>query len=316
MRTVHSGAVPAIRTEWQNVCVPYRLSGFAFCLIAEVAAMSFETIEYNVDKYVATVSLNRPDRLNAITARLEQELLEAMRTADAADDVRIIVLTGNGRGFCAGADIELLHKITETDWVTADMGIKRGEFMPERPHETAPVDFQKTWSYFPSVSKPIIGAINGAAVGLGFVLQLYCDIRIASDTAKFGTAFTQRGLIAEYGVSWMLPRLIGLSNALDLLYSSRIIDANEAVNMGLVSRVVPHDELMGTVHQYAQMLATTVSPRSLQVVKRQVYNALFSNLGDAIEAANEEMFPSFQCDDFKEGVDHFVEKRAPRFTGQ
>ncbi len=278
--------------------------------------MSFETIEYNVEKYVATISLDRPDRLNAITNQLELELLEAMRTADAADDVRVIVLTGNGRGFCAGADIELLQKIMETDWVTADIGTKRAEFMPERPHDTAPVDFQKTWSYFPTISKPIIGAINGAAVGLGFVLQLYCDIRIASDMARFGTAFAQRGLIAEHGVSWLLPRLIGLSNALDLLYSARIIDADEALNMGLVSRVVPHDELMDTVRQYAQMLSTTVSPRSLQVMKRQVYNALFTDLGDAIETANDEMFPSFQCDDFKEGVAHFVEKRAPQFTGR
>ena len=278
--------------------------------------MSFETIEYNVEKYVATIRLNRPDRLNAITSQLEQELLEAMRTADVAEDVRVIVLTGNGRGFCAGADLELLQKITETDWATADVGVKRGEFMPERPHQTAPVDYQKTWSYFPAVSKPIIGAINGAAVGLGFVMPLYCDIRIASDTARFGTAFAQRGLIAEHGISWLLPRLIGLSNALDLLYSARIVDANEALNMGLVSRVVPHDELMDTVGQYARMLATTVSPRSLQVMKRQVYNALFTDLGEAIETANDEMFPSFQCDDFKEGVAHFVEKRPPRFTGR
>lgn len=278
--------------------------------------MSFETIEYNVEKYVATIRLNRPDRLNAITSQLEQELLEAMRTADVAEDVRVIVLTGNGRGFCAGADLELLQKITETDWATADVGVKRGEFMPERPHQMAPVDYQKTWSYFPAVSKPIIGAINGAAVGLGFVMPLYCDIRIASDTARFGTAFAQRGLIAEHGISWLLPRLIGLSNALDLLYSARIIDANEALNMGLVSRVVPHDELMDTVGQYARMLATTVSPRSLQVMKRQVYNALFTDLGEAIETANDEMFPSFQCDDFKEGVAHFVEKRPPRFTGR
>lgn len=278
--------------------------------------MSFETIEYNVEKYVATIRLNRPDRLNAITSQLEQELLEAVRTADVAEDVRVIVLTGNGRGFCAGADLELLQKITETDWAAADVGVKRGEFMPERPHQTAPVDYQKTWSYFPAVSKPIIGAINGAAVGLGFVMPLYCDIRIASDTARFGTAFAQRGLIAEHGISWLLPRLIGLSNALDLLYSARIIDANEALNMGLVSRVVPHDELMDTVGQYARMLATTVSPRSLQVMKRQVYNALFTDLGEAIETANDEMFPSFQCDDFKEGVAHFVEKRPPRFTGR
>ena len=277
--------------------------------------MSYETVEYSVDGHVATIALNRPDRLNAITDQMELELLEAMRTADVSEDVRVIILTGNGKGFCAGADIGLLQNVTQTDWATADIEEKRAEFMPERPHETAVSDFQKTWSYFPAISKPIIGAINGAAVGLGFVLQLYCDIRIASDKAKFGTAFAQRGLIAEHGVSWLLPRMVGVSNALDLLYSARIVKADEALTMGLISRVVPDDELMATVKEYAHMLATTVSPRSQQVMKKQIYEALFMNLGDAIESANDEMFASFQCDDFKEGVAHFVEKRAPQFTG-
>ncbi|MCH2203518.1 MAG: enoyl-CoA hydratase [Fuerstiella sp.] len=278
--------------------------------------MSFDTIDYSVDRHVATIALNRPDRLNAITKQLESELLEAMRLADVSSDVRVIVLTGNGRGFCAGADLELLQSVTETNWATANIDKTRREFMPERPHDSTPVDFQKTWSYFPAISKPIIGAINGAAVGLGFVLQLYCDIRFASDNARFGTAFAQRGLIAEHGISWLLPRITGLSHALDLLYSARIIDANEALNIGLVSRVIPHDNLMETTHQYAQMLATTVSPRSLKVMKKQIYQALFTDLGDAIETANEEMILSFQCDDFREGVAHFVEKRAPHFTGQ
>ncbi|MCH2211168.1 MAG: enoyl-CoA hydratase [Fuerstiella sp.] len=278
--------------------------------------MSFETIDYSVEQNVATIALNRPDRLNAITSRLESELLEAMHTADISNDVRVIILTGNGRGFCSGADLELLQNVTETNWATADIAAKRREFMPERPHNSAAADFQKTWSYFPAISKPIIGAINGAAVGLGFVLQLYCDIRFASDNARFGTAFAQRGLIAEHGISWLLPRMVGVSNALDLLYSARIIDANEALRIGLVSRVIPHDDLMGTTRQYAQMLATTVSPRSLQVMKKQIYQALFTDLGDAIDAANDEMILSFQCDDFREGVAHFVEKRQPRFTGQ
>jgi enoyl-CoA hydratase/carnithine racemase len=278
--------------------------------------MSYETIEYSVDQNVATICLNRPDRFNAITNQLELELLNAMQTAEGSGEVRVIILTGNGRGFCAGADMELLQAVTETDWATADIEAKRKEFMPERPHETASMDFQKTWSYFPAISKPIIGAINGAAVGLGFVLQLYCDIRIASDRARFGTAFAQRGLIAEHGVSWLLPRMVGVSNALDLLYSARLIEANEAHSMGLVSRVVPHAELKESVQQYAQMLATTVSPRSMQVMKKQVYNALFTDLGEAIESANDEMFLSFECDDFKEGVAHFVEKRDPKFTGK
>ena len=278
--------------------------------------MSYETVQYEVDNSVATVTLNRPDRLNAITNQLENELLDAMRTADLDDDVRVIVLTGAGKGFCAGADLELLQAVTETDWATADKGEMRQRLMPDRDFDDVPEDYNKTWSYFPALRKPVIGAINGAAVGLGFVLQLYCDIRIASDKAKFGTAFSQRGLVAEYGSAWLLPRLIGISNAFDMLYSSRLVKADEALQMGLVSRVVPADELMTTVQQYAEMLATTVSPRSMQVIKKQVYNGLLTNLGEAVDHASDEMLLSFGSEDFHEGVAHFMEKRAPQFTGR
>jgi len=277
--------------------------------------MNYETVQYEVNDHIAAVTLNRPDRLNAITHQLENDLLDAMRKADLDDDVRVIILTGAGKGFCAGADLELLQTVMEIDWATADRASLRKKIMPDRDFENTRPDFNKTWSYFPAIRKPIIGAINGAAVGLGFVLQLYCDIRIASDQAKFGTAFSQRGLIAEHGSSWLLPRLIGVSNAFDLLYSSRIIKADEALRMGLVSRVVPHDDLMRTVREYAAILATTVSPLSLRVIKKQVYNALITDLSEAIESANDEMLQSFESNDFKEGVAHFMEKRPPEFTG-
>jgi enoyl-CoA hydratase/carnithine racemase len=277
--------------------------------------MNYETVQYEVSDHTATVTLYRPDRFNAITSQLEIDLLNAMQKADLDDDVRVIILTGAGRGFCAGADLELLQTVMEIDWATADKASLRKKIMADRDFENTRPDFNKTWSYFPAIRKPIIGAINGAAVGLGFVLQLYCDIRIASDEAKFGTAFSQRGLIAEHGSSWLLPRLIGVSNAFDLLYSSRIIKADEALRMGLVSRVVPHDALMSTVREYAAHLAANVSPLSLRVIKKQVYNALISDLGEAIESANDEMLISFASKDFAEGVAHFIEKRAPKFTG-
>ena len=277
--------------------------------------MDYETILFEVDQLVATITLNRPDRMNAITRQMEDELLDAMQAAESSDDVRVIVLTGAGRGFCAGADLSLLAEATETDWPNLDRDEVNSRLFPPRPRGDAAGDFQTTYSYFPAVTKPIIGAINGAAVGLGFVLPLYCDIRIAGDKARFGTAFSQRGLIADHGVSWILPRLIGISNALDLLYSARVIDAEEALQMGLVSKVVPQEELLQQAQAYAAMLATTVSPRSMRVIKKQVYEALCGGLGEAIEAANGEMIASLQCEDFKEGVAHFVQRRPPQFTG-
>jgi enoyl-CoA hydratase/carnithine racemase len=166
------------------------------------------------------------------------------------------------------------------------------------------------------VPKPIIAALNGATAGLGLVVSLYCDLRIAADTAVFTTAFSRRGLIAEHGVSWMLPRLVGLQHALDLLLSARKITAAEALAMGLVAQVKPAATLQEDVRAYARELADLVSPRSLRVMKRQVWEAQFQSLAEATAVADEEMQKSFTAEDFKEGVAHFVEKRAPRFTGR
>ena len=177
-------------------------------------------------------------------------------------------------------------------------------------------DFRRTYSYLPSIAKPILAAINGPAAGLGLVIALYCDLRFASDQARFSTAFARRGLIAEHGLSWMLPRLVGVAHALDLIFSARLVDAAEARTMGLVNRVVPHDQLLEDVRGYAAELAHAVSPRSLRVMKRQVYNALFQTLGEAIDTANEEMLQSFASADFREGVAHFLEKRPANFLGR
>ena len=278
--------------------------------------MAYETILYDTSDFVATITLNRPDRLNALIKQLEEELLDALRSAEESDDVRVIVLTGAGRGFCAGADMKGLGDSSGGEWTESAQEDFLKNRLPPRPHDDTRSDFQKTYTYFPAIRKPMIAAINGASVGLGFVLPLYCDIRIASDRARFGTAFAQRGLVAEHGVSWILPRLVGVSNALDLLYSARLIGAEEALRMGLVSRVVEHDSLMDTVKEYANHLATMVSPRALSIMKKQVYNALFQTLEEATDFANREMVKSFATEDFKEGVAHFIEKRAPKFTGR
>jgi len=270
---------------------------------------------YAVNDRVATITLNRADKLNAWTALMDEEVRASLHQAEQDDSVRVIILTGAGRGFCAGADMALLGNIVQHGVGEQEKQVLRGAANGAARPGVRP-DFQKKYSYFPSIQKPVIAAINGPAVGLGFILAMYCDLRFASDAAKFGTAFARRGLIAEYGLAWLLPRLIGHAHALDLLLSARIIDAQEALRMGVVNRVIPQQQFLENVYAYARELANSVSPRSLRIIKNQVYNGLFQTLDEALTSATEEMVQSLQCEDFKEGVAHFVEKRAPAFTGR
>ena len=272
-----------------------------------------ETI-YRVADRVATLTLNRPDKLNAWTAVMEREVRAAMEEAERDENVRVIVLTGAGRGFCAGADMSLLSTVAEKGLDEARRA--QGLQPTSGSGEGARGNFQKKYSYFPAITKPVIAAINGPVVGLGLVIALYCDIRLASDTARFSTAFAQRGLIAEYGMAWMLPRLIGHSNALDLLFTARMIDAPEALRMGLVNQMLPRETFLESVQRYAADMASNVSPRSLRVIKRQVYDAMFQTLAEAFEISEQEMLASLKGEDFREGVAHFMEKRPPVFTGK
>jgi enoyl-CoA hydratase/carnithine racemase len=271
-----------------------------------------ETLYHLADR-VATITLNRPEKLNAWTAVMEREVRGAMVEAEHDENVRVVVLTGAGRGFCSGADISLLSSLAEKG--LDEMRRAQAEEPASGGASGVRSDFQKKYSYFPAVAKPVIAAINGPSVGLGLVIALYCDLRLASDTARFGTAFARRGLIAEYGMAWMLPRLVGHANTLDLLLSARMIDAAEAFRMGLVNQVLPQANFAEAVQNYAAEIASTVSPRSLRVIKRQVYDAMFQTLGESFVNAEREMLASLQCEDFKEGVAHFVEKRPPVFTG-
>src|SRR6202140_5528722 len=274
---------------------------------------------YNVANRVATITLNRPDKLNAWTALMESEVRSHMENAEQDDEVRVILLTGAGRGFCAGADMSLLSAVAERGLDHRDLDDRVSEQVLRdgaNRREGAAPDFQKKYSYFPAIAKPVIAAINGPVVGLGLVITLYCDLRLASDAARFSTAFAQRGLIAEYGMAWMLPRIVGLANALDLLFSARMIDAAGALRMSLVNQVFPRETFLENVQKCAADLASSVSPRSLRVIKRQVYDAMFQTLAESFESSEQEMLASLQSEDFREGVAHFIEKRAPVFTGK
>ena len=274
---------------------------------------NLETL-YQVAGRVATITLNRPDKLNAWTAVMESEVRAAIEEAEKDENVRVIVLTGAGRGFCAGADMSLLSSVAEKG---LDAARRAQATQPTGgSREAGRADFRKKYSYFPAVTKPVIAAINGPVVGLGLVIALYCDLRFASDNARFGTAFAQRGLIAEYGMAWMLPRLVGHANALDLLFTARMIDAAEALRMGLVNKIYPQEGFLESVQKFAMELAANVSPRSLRVIKRQVYEAMFETLVESFEVSEQEMLASLQSEDFKEGVAHFIEKRAPAFRGK
>jgi enoyl-CoA hydratase/carnithine racemase len=275
--------------------------------------MTTDEILYGVSDGIATITLNRPDKLNAWTATMEREVRTAIESAEGDDAVRVIILTGAGRGFCAGADMSLLSAVVEGG---VDARVREQATRAGGSREGVRADFQKKYSYFPAVTKPVIAAINGPVVGLGLVIALYCDIRFASDTARFGTAFSRRGLIAEYGLAWLLPRVVGLPNALDLLFSARMIDATEAQRMGLANAVFLADALQGKVREYARDLAANVSPRSMRVMKQQVYEGMFQTLGEAFELSEREMLASLQCEDFKEGVAHFLAKRPAAFTGK
>jgi enoyl-CoA hydratase/carnithine racemase len=270
--------------------------------------MNYQQILYSLDGATAVITLNRPERMNALTKVLEAELRDAIEKAGRDSEIRAIVLTGAGKGFCAGMDMDELEVLPPDD-------IQAEQWM--RPYDmNRRADYQTRYSYFPAAPKPIICAINGAAAGLGLVMALYSDFRIASQQAVFATAFAKRGLIAEHGIAWMLPRIVGHAHATDLLLTSRKVTAAEALAMGLVREVVPPGELLPNAMALARTLSTDVSPRSVRVMKRQLWEAPYQSLGEAVTLANSEMFTSLQSEDFKEGVAHFLERRPARFTGR
>jgi enoyl-CoA hydratase/carnithine racemase len=276
----------------------------------------FNSVKYDVRDAIATITLNRPERLNAWTPEMADEVRHAVGGAGNDPEVRVIVITGEGRGFCAGADMEALDK-------TADRGRSSGREVLYPDDVSFPAaagpgldgHYPGRFGYLYSCPKPVIAAINGPCAGIGLILTLYCDLRFAALEAKFTTAFAARGLIAEHGSAWLLPRLIGEANALDLLLSSRKFTGEHAAGIGLVNAALPAAGLMEHVRAVAGELASNASPRAMAVIKRQVRLACLQSFSDALTVADSEMTQSFGSDDFREGVKSFVERRAPRFAG-
>lgn len=251
------------------------------------------TVLYEVADGVAQITLNRPEALNAWTPELGRQYFDRLQEADDDIDVRAIVVTGAGRGFCAGADFEYLKEVE----------LHGAQAEPDPRPQTLTR----------SLRKPVIAAINGPCAGLGFVIAMMCDLRFAARGAKLTTAFARRGLIAEYGLSWVLPRIVGQSTALDLLLSGRTFLAEEARELGVVDRLTDPDQAVAEARAYAVELATYSSPASMAVIKRQLYTDLEQSLPNAVADALQHMEDSFERPDFREGVESFVERRAPEF---
>jgi enoyl-CoA hydratase/carnithine racemase len=248
-----------------------------------------------IEDEVALLTLNRPDRLNAWTEALQTRYFDLLDECAAREDVRAIVVTGAGRGFCAGADMQDLKTLSG------------GEVERAAREDSRPV------AYPLSISKPVIAAINGPCAGIGLVLAIMCDLRIAANGAKITTAFARRGLVAEHGISWMLPRLVGHARALDLLLSGRIVLGAEAAELGLVNRAVEDGQAAEAALAYARELARECSPASMAAIKRQVYADYDRTLPETVADANRLMLESFTAPDFAEGVQSFLERRSPHF---
>ena len=270
--------------------------------------MDLRTVRYVVADRVATVTLDRPERRNAWTGRMHEEYRHVLAEAETDEAVRVIVVTGAGDSFCVGADARALDKHVEAG--EYDSGIRADI---ARPGHGVRDEYDHAFAFHYGIAKPIIAAVNGAAAGVGLVLACYCDLRFAAAGVKLTTAHGRLGLPAEYGLSWVLPRLLGIGRAADLLLSSRVVLAEEAETMGLVNAVLPREELAAHTAAYAHRLAHEISPASLTATKRQLYADLHGDVGMAVARSEALLEQLARGADLAEGVAALREKRPPRF---
>lgn len=276
----------------------------------------YSAIKYEVSGSAAVITLNRPAQMNSWTSAMATEVRHAIAKAEADGDVFGIIITGAGKAFCAGADMGDLQKLGAQGGF-AKSGKKEAETDPNPgASETLPEGFGKgAYSYFATVQKPIIAAVNGAVAGVGLPCALFCDMRFFAESGYVSSSFSKRGLIAEAGTGWILPKLVGLDSAFDILFSSRRIYGREAKEMKLATRVYPDDELMQATVAYINDLAENCSPLSIAGMKGQLYRDLFRDPTESFKEAHRMMNETLKSADFKEGVRSFLEKRKPEFAG-
>ena len=275
--------------------------------------MEFECILYDVKDKVLTITLNRPDRLNAYTGQMQSNLIEAFDKAGKDDDIRAIIVTGAGRGFCAGADLgaggntfnrEVRNNKGETEGIKDDP-----EWMRDGGGRTTLAIFD--------CPKPIIAAFNGPAVGVGVTMTLPMDIRIASEEAKFGFVFARRGLVPEAASSWFLPRVVGINKALEWTFSGRVFSPEEAKDGGLIRSIHPADKLLEEANKIAQEIVENTSAVSVAMTRQMLWKLLGADHPmEAHKVDSRAIYELGQGGDAKEGVESFLEKRPPEFPSK
>jgi enoyl-CoA hydratase/carnithine racemase len=270
--------------------------------------MELKATRYEIDRGIATIFLSRPERMNAWTGRMHTEYRYVLAEADADPAIRAIVLTGEGRSFCVGADSKALEG-----------HVAKGGYDPGTPDPLAEPGygvspfFDTAFAYHFGLTKPLVAAINGPCAGVGLALACFADIRFAAQGVKFTTAHGKLSLPAEFGLSWLLPRMIGLTRANDLLLTSRIFLADEAGSLGVVNRVIPPDQLLQETYEYVRSMVDTVSPDSLRETRHQIYRDLHRDVGASVEAAEALTRDMMRHPNYVEGVAAFLQKRRPNW---